>query len=231
MCKLEPKWLRKSRRRIGNDRQRSIRQRLPQVVRRIRSGSIRWFSPTPRRGRNSNSQLMFQNAALLATSTTLGAIKPRCVAHCCVPTRCLPVRSVPGPIAFGHFQVGCAFLREHCHSGLPCVPSGRAAEGIRISAYERLTLRDLPQALGLLDVVCLWRTGQGQASRVRFRDELAFASASRLIASGRRGGLTRRFAERCVSCLSFSLPQERWSCEAFLPPNFLLCRNSNEEPM
>ena len=31
-CELGPKWLRKLRRRIGDDRQRSIRQRLPQVV-------------------------------------------------------------------------------------------------------------------------------------------------------------------------------------------------------
>ena len=36
---------------LVDDRQRSIRQRLPQVVWGIRSGANRRFSPTPRHGR------------------------------------------------------------------------------------------------------------------------------------------------------------------------------------
>ena len=42
---------------LVDDRQWSIRQRLPQVVWRIRSGAIQRFSPTQRRGRKNTPRL------------------------------------------------------------------------------------------------------------------------------------------------------------------------------
>ena len=55
--RLSQSGLRKSRRRIGDHRQRSIRQRLPQVVWRVRYCESRRITPTPRRGRKNTLRL------------------------------------------------------------------------------------------------------------------------------------------------------------------------------